>query len=159
MTATSQYGPSLPCCLRPERRRHVHVTSPAASDERRRRCLRCRWRPRQASVQPPRATDWSLLGDSGKQLLDVGRPDPRDLIVAGMAVKRAVAPRRDIAEGGRSEERVEERVQKAQRRFPGLQARLVHQSAQTRPDRGAPTGAANLRWLIVEYQKGAGVGS
>src|SRR6266568_4714425 len=119
---------------------------------------RCHWRPRLASWQQATATGWSPLGDAGQQLFDVGRPDSRDLIIARITVKRAVAPRGDIAERGRFDERVDAWIQEAQRRFPGLLARLVHQSAQPRPDRGTPTGAANLRWLIVEYQKGAGVG-
>jgi hypothetical protein len=71
-------------------------------------------------------------------------------------MERPVASGRNVAERGRSQQFVQERIEKRQERLPGVLARFVHKSAEAAcPDTRAPTGAANLNRFTLEDQEGA----
>src|SRR3954453_19836337 len=93
------------------------------------------------------------LRQGADQLPDVRHADPGHHVVAGAGMEGSVAAGLDVAEAGGPQQRVEERVEERQPGLVRLDARLVDQGAEPRPDRRAPARAADLQYLAVQDEE------
>ena len=99
-----------------------------------------------------------MLGQRPYKFIDVGYADAGNHVVARTCAEFTIASRLDITKTRRSHQRVDQWIQKWQRWQTRSRAGFIHQRAKTSPDGCAPTRSANLRYLVVQNEKGTGVG-
>jgi hypothetical protein len=94
------------------------------------------------------------------QLLDIWHAHASDHVVAGTGVEGSVAAGDNVAETGGANQRVDQRIEKRQRRLVRVRSRFVDQSAKACPNRRAPTGPAELLDLPIQKDEGtfSGIG-
>src|SRR5262245_10793735 len=95
------------------------------------------------------------MGQNRNQLLNIWDTYASDHVVSGTGVESAIAAGFDVSEGGRAEQRINERIEKWQQRFVRLGSGFIHQGAKAGPNRRATTRPAYLGLLALEYDVGA----